>query len=285
MIRAGACGVLFLILACRSAGDPARSATETASREFDWRLPAGFPVPRVPPDEPMTGGRVELGRHLFYDRRLSGNGTQSCASCHVQALAFTDGRGQAVGSTGERHPRGAPSLANVGYQPVLTWANPILRDLSKQAVIPMFGEFPVELGLKDDHRYLSAVTDDTTYRRLFREAFPNDPAVTLGKITRALAAFQRTLISGDSPVDRARRGQEPLPALARRGQELFESDRFNCSRCHRGLVFASAFDHAGLPGPEVEFHNNGLYNVGGSGAYPYPNTGLIQFTEKAEDMG
>ncbi|MEZ4456270.1 MAG: di-heme enzyme [Gemmatimonadales bacterium] len=262
-----------------------RAAVPANDPPFVWTLPAGFPEPRVPADEPMSAAKVDLGRHLFYDRRLSGNGTQSCSSCHIQALAFTDGRGQAIGSTGERHPRGSLSLANVAYQPVLTWANPVLRDLNKQAVIPMFGEFPVELGLKDDGRYLADLANDTTYQRLFRQAFPRTSAVTLGLVTRALAAFQRTLISGDSPVDRARRGERALDDLARRGQELFQSDRLGCARCHRGLTFSSAFDHAGLEAPEVAFHNNGLYNVGGTGAYPYPNTGLVQFTEDSSDMG
>ncbi|MEZ4587128.1 MAG: cytochrome c peroxidase [Gemmatimonadales bacterium] len=199
----------------------------------------------------MSDAKVELGRHLFYDRRLSGNGTQSCASCHLQALAFTDGKPRAVGSTGEVHPRASMSLANVAYQPVLTWSNPILRELAKQAVIPMFGEFPVEMGLRDEQPYLDTLAADTTYRRLFHAAYPDHAEVTLAGITRALAAFQRTLVSGDSPVDRARRGEAPLDALAAHGQALFESERLGCARCHRGLMLSSALDHAGLDAPEI----------------------------------
>src|SRR5579864_4577136 len=82
---------------------------------FTWNLPAGFPTPRVPADNPMTAAKVELGRHLFYDTRLSGNGQQACATCHEQARAFTDGRQRAVGSTGEVHPRNTMSLVNVAY--------------------------------------------------------------------------------------------------------------------------------------------------------------------------
>ena len=80
---------------------------------WNWELPRGFPVPLVPADNPMTPEKVELGRRLFYDARLSGNGTQSCASCHRPELAFTDGLARAVGSTGEQHPRGSMSLINV----------------------------------------------------------------------------------------------------------------------------------------------------------------------------
>ncbi|MFW6206559.1 MAG: cytochrome c peroxidase, partial [Gemmatimonadota bacterium] len=102
-------------------GDP-----DPPGEEFSWDLPPGFPEPRVPDSEnnPMTEEKVELGRRLFYDQRLSANRTQSCASCHQQELAFTDGREVGIGSTEEPHPRASMSLANVGYQPVLTWMNP-----------------------------------------------------------------------------------------------------------------------------------------------------------------
>src|SRR5262245_44864695 len=108
--------ILTLLIAAASAAAVAVTA-ETGDRPapFAWRLPAGFPPPRVPPDNPMSAAKVELGRHLFYDVRLSGNLTQACASCHRQSLAFTDGRPRAVGSTGEVHRRSAMSLANVAY--------------------------------------------------------------------------------------------------------------------------------------------------------------------------
>ncbi len=114
---------------------------------YVWNLPRGFPQPRVPATNPMSEAKAELGRHLFYDTRLSENGTQSCATCHEQERAFTDGRAHAVGSTGEVHPRGSMSLVNVAYAAVLTWGNPTLTRLEDQALVPMFGEHPVELGL------------------------------------------------------------------------------------------------------------------------------------------
>jgi mono/diheme cytochrome c family protein len=112
---------------------------------YEWSLPPGFPYPKVPADNPMTREKVELGRYLFYDQRLSANRTQSCATCHRQEKAFTDGRGRGLGSTGELHPRGPLSLANVAYNPVLTWANPNMRRLEQQVLVPMFGANPVEL--------------------------------------------------------------------------------------------------------------------------------------------
>src|SRR5262245_47903172 len=99
---------------------------------YTWTLPSGFPTPRVPADNDMSEAKVDLGRYLFYDQRLSGNGTQSCGSCHRQDKAFTDGKALGVGSTGETHPRGSMSLANVAYQASLTWANPSLTTLEDQ---------------------------------------------------------------------------------------------------------------------------------------------------------
>ena len=95
----------------------------TVAPGYAWALPEGFPLPVVPADNPMSAEKVKLGRYLFYDKRLSGNEQQSCADCHKQELAFTDGRATALGSTGQAHPRNAMSLANVGYASTLTWAN------------------------------------------------------------------------------------------------------------------------------------------------------------------
>ena len=101
---------------------------------YKWKLPAGFPLPRVPAENPMSEAKVELGRYLFYDKRLSLNQTQSCASCHQQSRAFTDGRAKATGSTGQTHPRSSMTLLNVAYLPALTWANPTLTQLEAQAL-------------------------------------------------------------------------------------------------------------------------------------------------------
>ena len=113
--------------------------------------PTPTPTPVVLTDEPqtMSAAKVELGRHLFYDRRLSGNGSQSCASCHLQHKAFTDGLALAQGSTGQFHRRGAQPLANVTYNATLTWANPSLVTLEKQMEVPLFGDDPVEMGVND----------------------------------------------------------------------------------------------------------------------------------------
>ena len=255
---------------------------------YNWILPQGFPAPLVPEDNPMSAEKVELGRHLFYDTKMSVDGTFSCASCHKQEKAFTDDLAQAVGVTGELHPRSSMSLTNVGYNSVLAWANPTLFSLEKQALIPMFGETPVELGLVGkEEELLQAFRDDSLYQQLFGQAYPNeeDP-FTLANLTFALASFQRILISGDSAYDRFNQGDSnALPNSAKRGVGLFFSEKFECFHCHGGFNFSQSTTHQGKAFTEVEFHNTGLYNIGGKGDYPADNTGIHEITLKPKDMG
>ncbi|MCA9608695.1 MAG: di-heme enzyme, partial [Myxococcales bacterium] len=168
---------------------------------WEWELPPGFPEPRVPEDNPMSRAKVELGRFLFYDTRLSNNQTQSCGTCHLQALAFTDGLARAMGSEGATHPRSSMALANVAYQATLTWANPVVRQLSDQALLPIFGTTPiVELGMEGrEDVLLQRLRDDPGYPDMFAEAFPDDPdPISVRNVVYAIATFERAMISGDS---------------------------------------------------------------------------------------
>lgn len=256
--------------------------------EYDWDLPAGFPVPWEPENNPTTKEKVELGRHLFYDVRLSGNDTTSCATCHMQEKAFTDERPVGVGSTGESHTRGSMSLANVGYASTLTWAHPLLYELERQSLLPIFGEGPIELGMKDAHALEEKLADISRYQELFADAFPNAvPLITLQQITQALGAFQRTLISGRSPYDRWIQGQDEdaITEEAKQGYELFNSERLECFHCHVGFNLSDHTHWAQKPFFDAPFHNTGLYNIGGTGEYPSPNTGVHNVSEDASDMG
>ncbi len=255
---------------------------------YEWELPPGFPEPRVPADNDISVEKAELGRYLFYDTRLSGNETQSCASCHIQSLAFTDGLAVSPGSTGDMTPRGSMSLANVAYAPTLTWANSALRDLERQALVPMFGEDPVELGLAGrETEMLERLRAEPVYQDLFPLAFPNDSdPFTVANVTKAIASFQRTLISGDSPYDRYANGDEDaISESAKRGADLFFGEDLECFHCHGGFVFSAAVDHADNVFDQASFQNNGLYNIDGRGAYPASNTGLFEHTGDPGDMG
>jgi cytochrome c peroxidase len=259
-----------------------------------WDLPAWVPPPVVPVDNPMTPVKVELGRHLFYDQRLSADGSQSCASCHHQDKAFTDGLAVATGVTGEKGARSAMGLANVAYLPTLTWANPQLTSLEVQALIPLFGEHPVEMGMAGREEALFALlqTDDR-YQNLFARAFPAEARqgpqalYSLSTLTRALAAFQRSLLSFDSPYDRYRYGGQPgaISAAARRGEELFFGEKMECYHCHGGFNFTDNIQHSRLPIAERGFHNTGLFDVDGRGSYPADNPGMVEFTGEDSDRG
>jgi cytochrome c peroxidase len=255
---------------------------------YVWRLPPGFPKPKVPDDNPMTYEKVRLGRRLFYDRRLSQNGTQSCGSCHKQNLAFTDGLARAVGSTGERNRRGAQSLANVAYLTSYTWANPLLQTLEAQAMIPIFGRQPVELGASDIAAFVAPFAHDPRYAPLFAAAYPGDAeAVSLKHIVQALACFERTIISGSAPYDAYffRGKKDAISALAKDGATLFFSERLECNHCHSGFNLMDATQHAATRQPNMQYHNTGLYNVDGKGAYPAVDTGVREVTHLQADMG
>jgi cytochrome c peroxidase len=257
---------------------------------FEWRIPRPFPRPAVPADNPMNAAKVKLGRYLFYDKRMSSNGKESCASCHRQELAFTDGRAQAEGTTGELHPRSSMSLANVGYSPLLTWANPSLNSLEEQAMVPIFGTEPIELGLKGhEDRFLADIGRDAVYQKLFPQAFPGQSGLyTMSNVTKALAAFERTITSLNSPYDRYRYDNDSnaISDAAKRGELLFFSgERTACFQCHGGWNFNGSVRYEGGDSAKAAFHNTGLYNIPGEFSYPVPNTGLYQFTYRREDIG
>lgn len=262
-----------------------------APEAYVWDLPAAFPAPYVPADNPMTIAKVELGRHLFYDKRLSHNQTMACATCHEQARAFTDGEATNLGSTGHALIRSAMSLTNVGYLSVYTWANPRLLDLEQQALVPMFADFPLELGTQlETPTIVRRFADDPDYQRLFADAFPDDDGDDLFNtehMVQAIASFERTLISGDAPYDRFiyRGDPDAMSAAAQRGMDLFFSERAECYHCHAGPNFSTSFRSVTSEAGAPDFQNNGLYNLDATGAYPPGNGGLFEFTGDLRDQG
>lgn len=267
-----------LVVAAAGAHVPAQAA-------YDFGLPAWFPAPPVPADNPMTSEKVELGRHLFYDTRMSGNGTQSCATCHEQERAFTDGKARSVGSTGQTHPRGSMSLVNIAYAAVLTWGNPAMTRLEEQALVPMYGDAPIELGLTRDDRWVETIRRDATYRRLFAAAFPGETdAFTRSNVTKALATFQRSIVSARSPYDRYHfeRDDTAISASARRGEVLFHSRALACFTCHGGAHFSDSMSSRRM---RVGFHNTGLYNLSGALSYPSGGLGAFETTREPRDVG
>ena len=257
-------------------------------RDYDWGIDERFPLPVVPDDNPLSTAKIELGRWLFYDRRLSVNQTMACATCHIQALAFTDGKQRSIGATGEIHPRSSMSLVNSAYASRLTWANQLLDRLEDQALTPMFGDNPVEMGMAGkEQRITTLLRSEPRYAALVEAAFPDDadPFSVLNTI-RAIAAFTRTIVSFDAPYDRYVAGDETaMSPAAVRGMDLFFSERLECFHCHGGFNFTDSTTHENEKVDRVGYHNTGLYNIDSNGSYPSDNTGLYDMTGQRRDMG
>ncbi|WP_020408298.1 methanobactin export MATE transporter MbnM [Hahella ganghwensis] len=281
--------VIVLLTACGGTSETTFDDQGVNRTAFDWQLPASVPLPFEPENNPMTEAKFQLGRHLFFDRRLSGNGEQSCADCHQQNIGFTDGLVVSVGSTGDLHPRNAQPLLNVAYNATLTWANPSLVTLEQQILVPLFGEFPVEQGINDGNReeVLDRLRDEPRYQTLFAEAYPElgDP-IDYENIVKAIASFVRGMVSFNSDFDRYERGQSSaLSASAQQGRKLFFGEELECFHCHGGYNLSdSTFDRT-MTFIERPFHNTGLFNINGTGDFPSNNQGVFEITEDPADMG
>lgn len=268
-----------------------RAGDDTEARQFAWGIPDHIPLPIVPDNNPVSEPMFQLGRHLFYDQRLSGNGTQACASCHMQSMAFAEPLERSIGSTGELHPRNAQSLVNVAFNPTYTWANPSLVTLGQQIVIPLFGEFPVEQGINEENRdeVLARLANEPVYPPLFAEAVPElaeGERINFQVIVKALATFVRGINSFNSDTDRYESGEaNVVTEAALRGRDLFFSEDLECFHCHGGFNFTDSTADSSQLFVDTPFHNTGLYNIDGEGAYPEISEGIIEITGIASDMG
>jgi cytochrome c peroxidase len=185
------------------------------------------------------------------------------------------------------------SIANSGYFSVLGWSNPLLLQLEQQALIPMFGEFPVELGLAGmELELLERFAEDDAYQEMFLLSFPEDETpISIENIVKAVSAFERTLYSGNSTYDQwlqegVQCEDSSLMSNSEcRGLELFFSENTECFHCHGGITFSDSFQSRELFFTEIGFHNTGLYNIDGEGAYPEDNQGLFDITGIDSDMG
>ncbi|UYI48144.1 di-heme enzyme [Vibrio natriegens] len=274
---------IFTIVGCDS--ESSYNATPSNPvNEFGFDFQTGsLPKPKEPSDNVATEEKFQLGRHLFYDTKLSGNQTMSCESCHQQALAFSDGVKLPTGSTGEVLHRNSQTLTNVAYNASYTWANPILKEIEQQLVIPLFGEFPVELGINDSNRteILQRFATDVRYQNLFNAAFPDQQdTVTFPNIIKALGVFTRALISKDSDFDRG-----TMSSAAMRGQDLFNNEKTECFHCHSGFNFSDSTLHDDSVFVSRPFFNTGLYNIDSEGSYPIEDNGLFTVTQDPKDKG
>ena len=197
----------------------------------------------VPKENPLTAKKVELGRFLFFDKRLSKNNTIACASCHIPAMAFTDGQPVSTGINRLQGGRSAPASINRVFSTAQFWDGRGAT-LEDQSVGPLVS--PVEHGFVNHDEMVKKLKGIEGYRRLFKEAFGSDIATEA--VGKAIASFQRTILSGNSPADRFDVGgdQEALTEDAQRGLTLFRG-KARCTRCHSGFNFS-----------DEKFHNIGI---------------------------
>lgn len=210
---------------------------------FALQLPPGFPLPVVPADNPLTQASVELGKALFFDPRLSRDGTVSCASCHLPSKAFSDPARVSVGIEGRTGFRNSPSLGNVGYHAAF-FRDGGVPTLEQQVIAPIHDVVEMD---HDINRVAALLRDEERYRRLSRMAYGRE--LDAWVVTRAIANYERTLVSGWSRYDRYQQGD--LTALTEqelRGLALFTSEELNCTSCHGGFDLS---DHG--------YHNVGQY--------------------------
>ncbi len=213
-------------------------------------LPLGLPEVPVPKDNPMNSDKIVLGKKLFNDKRFSADGTVSCATCHQPDMAFTDGLRVSKGIKGLTGTRNAPTVVNAVYYSAQFWDGRV-ESLEEQAKGPLTN--PVEHGLKSFAPVIVTVKNDKDYRDLFHKAFGIKPdQITIDHVAQAIAAFERTVTSGDSPFDRYQYGNDKnaMSQAAIRGLEVFRV-KGRCVDCHTiGQTSATFIDN--------KYHNLGV---------------------------
>ncbi len=212
--------------------------------------PLGLPPVPVPADNPITPEKARLGERLFHEKRFSADGTISCASCHKPELAFTDGLAVAEGIRGQKGTRNAPTVVNAAYYTTQFWdgRRPSLEEQAKDPFVN-----PVEHGLNDHSPILEVVRKDPQYREAFGKVFGITPEeITIDHVVKAIAAFERTVVSGDSPFDRYLYGgdESALSASAIRGLKIFRT-KGRCVDCHKIEQTSATFT-------DNDFHNLGV---------------------------
>ncbi|MFM1876271.1 MAG: hypothetical protein RL266_2008 [Bacteroidota bacterium] len=227
------------------------------------QVPSWFPEMEIPVENQLTQARIDLGRKLFYDARLSRDMTVSCGSCHRQENAFTDGLQIALGIEDRLGLRNTPTLANIGYTDRMFMDGGVTT-LELQSQSPIFTHVEMDFTIAG---FLQRIAGDMEYERMFREAYDQEPGAF--GLSRSIAAFERTFISAHSRFD-AFEYQGDVNALSeaeKRGRNLFFSSATGCTDCHVPPLFTN-----------FEYENIGLYEN-------YVDSGRARISEVSADNG
>lgn len=239
---------------------PANQKSQPKEELMD--VPLGLPPVPVPDDNPMTAAKIALGKKLYFDKRLSGDGTISCATCHDPQMAWTEHRATSEGIDGQVGDKNSPTVINSAYAPEQFWDGRA-ASLEEQAVGPV--ENPIEMG-HDMHAVVTELSKVAEYEEAFQEVFGT--SVTQDGIAKAIAAYERTVLSGNSPYDQYQDGDEDaLTEAQQRGMKLFQD--VGCATCHSPPVFS----------------NYGYYNAGIGMDKDPPPAGRKNVTGEDGDLG
>lgn len=252
-------GCLVLLLAACRKEEPL--PPEPGENPVLLQIPVGFPQPQIPADNALTAERIALGKRLFYDPILSRDSTISCASCHKQSLAFADSMATSPGVEGRPGVRNSPTLANVAYQKTLLREGG-LPTLEMQILVPIQEHNEFDFNILS---IMERLEKNPEYVQMAQQAYGRKPDPFV--ITRSIAAFERTLLSGNSAFDQwyFQGKKRALSPEAQRGFALFNSERLGCNQCHSGFLFTNQ-----------AVANNGLYET-------YADPGRMRLTGLESD--
>lgn len=257
--------LLLAVAACQPAQEQA-AAPALDNNPMQLKLPLGIDAPPpIPADNPITPAKVELGRQIFFDARLSSDGTVSCATCHNPVMGFTDGRPTSMGTKAQIGGRSAPSVINLAYAPNGVFWDGRAKDLEDQAKGPI--QNPIEMSNTHEAavRRLNTIPG---YREQFQQVF-GSADITIDNVAKAIATFERTVISGNSPWDRFLKGdQNALSDQAKRGWDIYQK-KANCIACHAGFNLT----------------DNQFHNIGVGFDKPNPDLGRYLVTKAEDDRG
>jgi len=234
-----------------------------AAEPYELKIPKGLKRMKIPKDNPLTKEKIELGKQLYFDKRLSSDDTVSCASCHDPKKGWSNGARFATGVKGQVGGRSAPTIINSGYQYFQFWDGRAI-EVEGQALGPI--ENPIEMNMKPDD-LVKKLNKIDGYRKQFQLVFETD--VTSSGVAKAIGAFERTILSGNAPYDQFKAGdKKALSESAQRGMKVFFNKAF-CSACHAGRNFT----------------DGGFHNVGIGMDKKNPDIGRKAITKLEGDRG
>jgi cytochrome c peroxidase len=253
--------IFLLMLGCTIFYSCKKDVAISVVDEEIIKIPKGFPLINFPIDNNFTKERWELGKQLFYDKQLSNSNTISCASCHKQSVAFSDDVALSIGDNNSIGSSNAPTLANVAYHPYYTRAGGV-PTLEMQILVPIQEHNEFNTNMVD---LIEKLKQNKSYVQQSKSAYNRELDAFV--ITRALATFERSLISGNSRFDDYfyNENTTALTQSEQNGYSLFISSKTNCSQCHSGFNFTN-----------YSFENNGLY-------INYADSGRMRLTHLPED--